>query len=248
MRQSNPPTRKALRYSISLTPSENRHRVTDAGDGQPLLCGGRGEQGTGAAEEDTLIHTAVSAVFQLSPQVQAILTGNIQQDFFAHLTQVTGDDQIKILRTVVEVLQMGTDGLVCGWRHGGTHIIGVLDPEIGNGSDGAGFDDRACSFGADQSGAGAGDRPLGGGSSLPTIPQGKAVLPLGGGEVGRCHGDNLISVTASCHHGGDQQAFRHGGAGTVQSQMGDVGIAQGERGTDALIQQIPGQHQIQLGH
>ena len=65
--------------------------------------------------------------------------------------------------------------------------------------------------------------------------------------MGRSLGHYLIRKTASNHHGGCQQAFCHGGAGTVKSQMGDVRIPEAEGRADALIQQVAGQHQIKIG-
>ena len=60
------------------------------------------------------------------------------------------------------------------------------------------------------------------------------------------HGHRPVGVSAAHRHGCQQQAQGHGGAGTVESQVGDARIAQGKGGADALIQQVPGAHQIDV--
>ena len=55
-------------------------------------------------------------------------------------------------------------------------------------------------------------------------------------------------VRDSCGDGqrGQQQALRHGGAGPIEPQVGQPRIAHGKRRTDALVQQVSGEHQIQI--
>ena len=60
------------------------------------------------------------------------------------------------------------------------------------------------------------------------------------------HGNHPIGVAATHGHGGKEQTLGHGGAGSVQTQVGDAGIAQGKGRADALIQQIAGEYQIDV--
>ena len=53
-------------------------------------------------------------------------------------------------------------------------------------------------------------------------------------------------MATACGNGRQQQALCHGGAGTVQPQMGNAGIAQGKGRADALVQKISGIHQIHI--
>ena len=104
--------------------------MADAGDGQTLLGGSRGEQRACTAEQDLfqlsgaeltekiaaegngtaaaagtagmhilfcIVENQGSAIRQLSAEGYAIPLGQLHQHFLAQLTQITGDDQIKIL-------------------------------------------------------------------------------------------------------------------------------------------------------
>ena len=64
---------------------------------------------------------------------------------------------------------------------------------------------------------------------------------MGGG-----HGRHPVRVAAAHGHRRQQQALGHGGAGPVKPQMGDPGVAQGKAGADALVQQVPGEDQVQI--
>ena len=139
---------------------------------------------------------------------------------------------------------MASDGGIGCRSHGGTHVVGVPDAKVCNRADGAGSDPGAFALAANKCGSGTGDGPLGCGSALPAVTQGKTVLPLRGSKVRGGHGHHLIRKSTAHGHRCKQQTFRHGGAGTVKSQMGNSGISQGEGGADALIQQIPGEYQI----
>ena len=60
------------------------------------------------------------------------------------------------------------------------------------------------------------------------------------------HGNHPVGIAPAHGHGGQQQRLRHGGARPVEPQMGDPGIAQGKGGADALVQQIPGEDQVDV--
>ena len=65
---------------------------------------------------------------------------------------------------------------------------------------------------------------------------------MGGGH---CYG--IVGKAAGHCHGGHKQAFCHGGAGSVQSDVGNSGIAQSKGGAYALIQQVTGEHKAKIG-
>ena len=54
-----------------------------------------------------------AAVRQLSAKGQTVPFAQFQQNLLADLTQVTGDDQVKILRFSVQILHMGLNGVKC---------------------------------------------------------------------------------------------------------------------------------------
>ena len=64
---------------------------------------------------------------------------------------------------------------------------------------------------------------------------------MGGG-----HGNGIVGKASGHCHGGHEQAFCHGGAGSVQSDVGDSGIAQSKGGAYALIQQVTGEHKAKI--
>ena len=64
---------------------------------------------------------------------------------------------------------------------------------------------------------------------------------MGGG-----HGNGIVGKAAGHCHGGHKQAFCHGGAGSVQSNVGNSGIAQSKGGAYALIQQVTGEHKAKI--
>ena len=59
----------------------------------------------------------------------------------------------------------------------------------------------------------------------------------GGGQPGEAAVDQ---------QGGQHQGLPHGGAGAVQSEKGNTKIPQAKGGADALVQQIPRQHAVQI--
>ena len=51
-----------------------------------------------------------AAIGDLAAKGQAVPAGKLQQRFLAQLPQVTGDDQIEILRASAQILKVGPDG------------------------------------------------------------------------------------------------------------------------------------------
>ena len=121
--------------------------MTDSRNGELLLGGGGGEEGTRAAKEDLLelprmelvqqlraqhhgaapasgasrmdilpdgVVDQIPAVRQLAPNGDPRLPAQPHQRLHPDGTQVSGDDEVVILRRGLRVLQMGADGLKCG--------------------------------------------------------------------------------------------------------------------------------------
>ena len=65
---------------------------------------------------------------------------------------------------------------------------------------------------------------------------------MGGGD-----GGGILAVPAAEEKGGQGQALSHGGAGPVQAKVGDGGRPGGKGGADALVQQVAGQQNVQVG-
>ena len=227
--------------ALQLTFVQLVQQMPAEGNGAAAAAGASGVDILNRIVED---HAA--AVGKLPAQKKALPFTHFQQHFFPKLPQIAGDDQVEILRDPMEVLHVGSDCTEGCWRHCCTHIVGIGDPQIRDGADGAAFDSWPCSRGADKCCPGAGDGPLGGGGPLTAVAQRKTVLPFRGCEMGGSLGHHFVRKAAAYYHGGNQQAFRHGGAGPVKPQMGDILIAKTKRRTDALVQQISGQYQVKV--
>ena len=65
-------------------------------------------------------------------------------------------------------------------------------------------------------------------------------------EVGGGHGGGLFREAAINGHGRQGEGFPHGGAGSVEPVKGHAEFPQTEGGTDALVQQVPGENIIQV--
>ena len=102
----------------------------------------------------------------------------VQEDLLAHLAQVPGDNQVKILRRSPQIVKVGADGLKGAGSHGGSHVVGIGDTQIHNGPHRGGLYKGSVSFAANQRRTGTGYGPLSSGTPLTTIAQGIAVLPL----------------------------------------------------------------------
>ena len=77
--------------------------------------------------------------------------------------------------------------------------------------------------------------------------RGGAVLPLRRAEVGGGHRRRPGAEAPVQRHGRQGQGLPHGGAGPVQPQEGDLEPPGGEGGADALVEQVPGEEQVQGG-
>ena len=96
----------------------------------------------GAAGMDILeqcVKNQGSAVLQFTAQIHPFIPGQLQQCLLSHQAKIPGDDQIKILRTGVKILEMGPNGTQGCRSHCRTHIVGILDTQVHYGADGAAF-------------------------------------------------------------------------------------------------------------
>lgn len=94
--------------------------------------------------------------------------------------------------------------------------------------------------------AGGGGRPLGGRRALVAVEHRHPVLPLRRAEMGAGDGGSQPSKAAVNEQRRQGQALPHGGAGAVQPVKRNFEIPQTEGRADALVQQIPRQHIIQI--
>ena len=97
----------------------------------------------GSAGMDILVQIVKdkgSAVCQFSAQIQMVSFSQFQQNVFSQLAQIACDDQIIIQRGPVQIIQMGSYGFKGSGGHGGTHVVGIFDPEIHNRTGSAAFD------------------------------------------------------------------------------------------------------------
>ena len=62
----------------------------------------------------------------------------------AEKPQISGDDQIVVLRAAMEILKMLPDGVDGSGRHRSSHVVCVLDAEILNFADGCALDERSA--------------------------------------------------------------------------------------------------------
>ena len=141
---------------------------------------------------------------------------------------------------------MGPNGAVGGPGHGRAHIVGVCDALVLHRTDGGGAQNGALPASGDQHPSSPGDGPLGSGSPLSPVGQGKAVLPLRRGKMGGGQRGSTVDITRVDRGSGQEQALGHGRAGAIEPQSGDAGAPQGVTGAHALIQQVSGEDQIEL--
>ena len=187
-----------------------------------------------------------AAVVVDAADAHAVPAEEIQQNFLAQRAQVAGDQEVKVIGAQVEVVEVGADGVVGRRRHGRAHVGRVLDAEIHHGAHGGGVEHHISLPLPQKHAARPGDGPLGGGRALAAVAQGEAVLPLGGGEVGRAHGRGHLGIAAVDGYPCQEQRLGHGGAGAVESQKGDVGVPDGEAGAHALVEKIAAQQDVDV--
>ena len=64
--------------------------------------------------------------------IQAVVAHQLFHQVAAHLAEVPGHNQVKVLRGGAGVVQVVDQGLGGGGSHGGAHIIGILDAQVGD--------------------------------------------------------------------------------------------------------------------
>lgn len=105
---------------------------------------------------------------------------------------------------------------------------------------------RPRPLGGENRASGRGGRPLGGRRPLAAVGNRHPILPLGGAEMGAGLCGGQPGEAAVDQQGGQHQGLPHGGAGAVQPEKGNTEIPQAKGGADALVQQIPRQHAVQI--
>ena len=79
--------------------------------------------GVGVEEE-------TAAVVVVFGQIHAIPPEEVDDDLLAQTAQVAGDDAVVKARLAAGVLEVGLEGGVGRWGHGGPHVVGVGDPLV----------------------------------------------------------------------------------------------------------------------
>ena len=170
----------------------------------------------------------------------------VDEDAASEAAEVTGHDQVIVLRAKPCVLEMRFERGKRRRRHGSAHVARVLDAVVLDPADGGAVDERAAALRADDAAAGAGDRPLRGGRPLTAVAKRKTVLPLGGCKVrgGQC--GRALCVARVDGGSGKRQPLCHGRARAVQTEKRDLCAAHGEGGADALVEQVACKQHVQL--
>ena len=158
---------------VELALAELIQKISAQDDGAAPTAGPSGVDVLSLQIEDQ--HAAVGVPVL---QVDSNLVELVQEDLLAHLAQVPGDNQVKILRRSSQIVKVGADGLKGAGSHGGSHVVGIGDTQIHNGPHRGGLYKGSVSFAANQRRTGTGYGPLSSGTPLTTIAQGIAVLPL----------------------------------------------------------------------
>lgn len=90
---------------FQLAGAEFAKELSAEGDGAAAAAGTPGVDILGGVVK---YHGA--AVRQLAPQGQAVPAGKLQEHFLADLAEISGDDEVKVLRAGVKVHKMAADG------------------------------------------------------------------------------------------------------------------------------------------
>ena len=186
--------------------------------------------------------TAVGVVVQR----RTLPAEQLREDIAAHRAQIAGDDQVIVLGRGAGVPKHRPQGVEGGGCHGRAHVGHVCYAHVHDLPPGGVGDIGPLRLDTQNAASGGGGCPLGGGAALAAVGQGRAVLPLGGAEVGGRlrRGDGGAAAGDGC--GCQRQRLAHGGACAVHPVEGDVEIPQGEGGADILVQQVAGEHAVHV--
>ena len=81
---------------------------------QKVAAEGDGAAAAAGAAGVNILHGVVknqrAAICQLATQTQPVQPGKLQKGFLTKLSQVAGDDEVKVIRRAMQIIQMGPDG------------------------------------------------------------------------------------------------------------------------------------------
>ena len=84
-----------------------------------------------------------AAVVVATGKIKPVLPQLLEDNLFAEKPQISGDDQVVVLRAAMEILKMLPDSVDGSGRHRSSHVVCVLDAEILNFSDGRALNERS---------------------------------------------------------------------------------------------------------
>ena len=84
-----------------------------------------------------------AAVVVAAGQVKAVQFHLLEHNLLSENAEVACDDEVIVLRPAAKVFKMLPDGIDCGGRHRGAHVVGVLDAEVLNFADSRALNKRA---------------------------------------------------------------------------------------------------------
>ena len=187
-----------------------------------------------------------AAVGVESLEVDAVVLKQPRHDDVPDLAEVAGHDQIIVVRRAAGVGKVRLERLVGGGRHRSAHVVRVRDARVGDLAGRHHRHARPVAGRAENERAGAGDGPLRGRCAHTAVLQREPVLPLGRAEVRARERGGVLGVAAVDEHGGQTERFRHRRARTVQPQIGHADVAHGIGRTHALVEQVTGEHIVEL--
>ena len=160
--------------------------------------------------------------------------------------KVAGHDQVVVGRCAAGVCKVRPERLVGGGRHCSAHVVRVRDARVhdragrchghARPASGRREDERAC----------AGHRPLRGRRAHTAVFQRKAVLALGGAKVRACERGGGLGIAAVDEHRGQTDRLCHRRACAVQPKIRRTGAAHGVGRAHALVEQVAGEHVVEL--
>ena len=186
------------------------------------------------------------AIRVILSHIQAVLPEKIHHNVAAQHPQIPSDQKVVVLRPRPRLSKERREGIVSCRGHGRAHVVCILDAHVNNAPAGDVGNIRPVPLGAQDAAAGGRSGPLGRRCALVAVEHRHPVLPLGGAEMGAGHSGHDGGKAAIDKQSRQGQAFAHGGTGTIEAIKGDFEVPKAKGGADALIQQIPCQHIVQV--
>ena len=179
-------------------------------------------------------------------ELDAVILKQPRHDRVPDLAEVAGHDQVVVVRRAAGVGKVRLERLIGGGRHGGAHIVRVRDARVGDLAGRHHRHARPVARRTENERAGAGDGPLRSRCAHAAVFQREPVLPLGRAEVRARERGGVLGVAAVDEHGGQTERFRHRRARAVQPQIGHTDVSHGIGRTHALVEQVAGEHIVEL--